>query len=303
MRSHPKPEATTSADIQLRHGRLLRPVILGVAATCVLASGCSGSGETEASTSLPPISAQAELNWDNTSISLPLDKYAMSDQDERTVRAARQIVFGRCTSGATTAPAPSVELARKELTKPSESMRWTLGHWNAAYVSKQPAPPEEIPLGGESAPPAEKIEECVQEESYLQVQPITLTGDTDSEQATLLSELQAESSRQAQSDPRFQELVAKRSACIKEKGYETVSDELGSVDLPAESSDEEQLNAYVAEASCSDQVNFTQQGGDILATYQQLSIDANKHELDEIKKLVEERVTKAKAVLKEAGVS
>ena len=62
------------------------------------------------------------------------------------------------------------------------------------------------------------------------------------------------------------------------------------------------MSAFLVEAVCSDELDFTQQAGDINATYEQQIIDTHQAELVAIKAIADERVATATRILQDAGL-
>jgi hypothetical protein len=90
---------------------------------------------------------------------------------------------------------------------------------------------------------------------------------------------------------------------VAEKGYKVdARAATGGVTLDGLSGSEAQLRAVLAEATCNDGLRLTQQAGDIDATYQQEYIKAHEAELIAIKRNADERVAKAREILREVGL-
>jgi hypothetical protein len=144
---------------------------------------------------------------------------------------------------------------------------------------------------------------CVASEDALGIEPIATTYQSQLVQTQALSGASVLSWEKAVADPRFQQLARERDQCVAAKGYVTSQEsKLGGVRLDPAWSAEEKLKAALAEATCADQLELTQRAADLQAAYQRQIIDQNQAEFVQIRKLAEERVKKAEALLEEAGV-
>jgi hypothetical protein len=65
---------------------------------------------------------------------------------------------------------------------------------------------------------------------------------------------------------------------------------------------EQELQAVIAEAQCADDVDFTRQVADINTEYELEYIAANEAELLSIKQAANERVKRAREILRQAGI-
>ena len=104
-------------------------------------------------------------------------------------------------------------------------------------------------------------------------------------------------------NPAYLTLMSQWDACIQLAGY--------TVEAPADGggthwedswTDEQLLQANITEAKCADDMNYTQQVGDIFAAYQMDYIKQHEAELVAIKQQADAAVAKAKQILIDAGV-
>ena len=215
--------------------------------------------------------------------------------------AAQQILFARCVTGEEEVPT-GVNAARMTLDLPYDTGMWRYGFWDASYMEVNGWEPGlyGVALGEGLTVDDETAWECVNQPEIRSLDPITPHYLSNDERLRPLIDLQMDSSHRQ--DPRFTTLIEARIRCIHNKGYETDNDELGSVIIPYDGTTDEQLQAALAEAQCSDDLDLTQQAGDLEATLQEQTIAADLETFLGIKQIADETVARARQILQEAGV-
>lgn len=303
---------TYMGSSHLRHHRtrfsagILNRMLIGCVALLLLA-GCSP--EQGVPTQEPLLTAKATLDWDNALIALPLNAYGMSPAEEAVVDAARNVLISQCASPDGALPAAEVQRSQVMLTSPRPGGQWLYGYWNAAWISVHGWVPVDTmyleparTLGGGTA--QSRIENCAQEESIQAlsvIAPNTLVTGFDSAASLVRFHLAAYD--QTMADSRFLNASTMMASCIQDAGYSLDPSAAIPITFADPSwSDEQNLAAALAEAECADSLSFTQQVGDINASYQQVLIDDNEAELVAIRAEVDKRLLTAHAVLREAGL-
>ena len=280
-------------------GRTL--VYAGIGCVLSMMLACTPDSGASADKTLPPITGKAKLDWDSATMALPLDSYAMSGEDTRLVRAASRVAMARCITGQQAIPPGVAAAIRRDLAAPLQPNRWLIGRWNAKFVATDSPVMTQYSIVEGLDAPTEKVGQCVNDPAYLATGVIDLSEIGPDEQFNRLPEIGLESFHRAISDRRFKELVAKRTQCLRAKGYQIEEETLGGVKVDPMAGPEERTKAFVAEATCSDELDFAQRAGDLVATYQELAIAQYQGELVEIKKIVDERVAAARTLLSENG--
>lgn len=279
-----------------------------VVVASVALGGCTshepGVGDDSPSTA-PPVSARAVLDWDTSTIHFPLDAYGMNDEEVGTVLAAQQILIARCATGRDVVSEATLKAAREALGFRSPT-KWRYGFWNSSFIAAHGwvpqgnFPPLDGGLGNNS-----KLWSCANEDSVLAIDPVTPSMITSNLTTVVqLMAYAAEANAKTVVDPRKVSLIDELNGCLTSQGYQIYTDgEIGGgVSFDDSWTSEQELQAAVAEAQCNDELNLTQQVGDIEATYQQQYIDAHQAELVAIRQIVDDRLSKARAILKEVGV-
>ncbi len=272
-----------------------------------LLSGCTSGDQEAAPTGGPAVGAvQAVIDADTASVILPLDRYAMTAQERRTALAAQQIVVARCVTGSSTPGSVTIDAAKETLEGRHFSPQWLYGYWDAAFISSQGwqiTGFEEVPLGQGLDITKDQGRACVQEKAYLDLMPVgvdLISYDTASDDLRLAY---LDAMDKTVSDQRFIDLVSTRSACVEQQGFTVESaGNFDGVALLDTYTEEQKLQAILAEAQCSDQENLVQQAGGITAAYQQEYIDSHQGELTALRQLIDERVARATGILQDAGV-
>jgi len=248
--------------------------LFAIVCLCVL-TGCSHQGDDSQIVFPMPsqITGQASLDRQTASITLPLDKYGMNEEEFQTTLAAQQIVFAQCVTGSQAISDVTVKTATQTLQYRHQSPQWLYGFWDTDFIAAhgwQPIPGDDVPLGQGLDVDGNKGKACVNEQDFLDLFPVKPGYVGSSAAFNNLTGYALDASSRAEDDSRFIELMGTRSACVTAAGY-TIDDEgsFDTIDLDSSWSDEQTLKAVLAAAQCDDDANITQQAGDINATYQQ----------------------------------
>jgi len=290
----------------LRGGALA--LVLGLVSGCTLVSGDTPAEDsTDTSSPAPPTAqATATLDWDNGTIHLPLEAYGMSVKDQQIVYAARYIAMVQCTLGTSVVPPEALPEARAWLDRtPPGQQGMRYGYWDANYLATQPLDPTDA-VGTTSSGwtlDANKSKDCNSEDpTVLELVPISANGNPASEWELLWRDSNHANDNTIHS-ALFAQLRTERDQCITNAGYTLSDDEdYGGVAYAENATPEQQLAAMLVEATCADNMGFTQQVADLNASYEQDFINAHQGELVAIKKLADERTAKATTMLQDAGV-
>ena len=292
--------------------------IFGVIALAVILSSCSAEqtvsnnnkastqAESGESTPIPVVSGKVILDWDSASIRLPLDEYGMSDSEVRIVTAAQQIVVAQCVLTSDVVPEETLNSARDILRPPSIGGMWTFGFWDAPFIAKnglQAVSPPSVPINAGLKTDDDHLRACLNEQDYLDLDPISVSYYTNDPNIALLVRFSVESFQKTLLDDRFVALLQNRQQCLAADGYSVdPNSSIGNVSFLPEWNEEQQAQAAVAMATCSDDQQSTQIAGDIEAAYQQEYIDTHQAELTTIRNIVDQHLSKAKVVLSGVGL-
>ncbi len=285
------------------HKKWLNVAVLTMSATVFLA-GCSGTDRRNQRTpeSEPSIvSNSAVLNTQTAAISLPLDRYAMSENDVHIMQAAQNIQFEKCLSPNQSTSETARQNARASLIIPAASRDWIYGRWAATGPAGLGAPSSHFTLGSGLNPDPTTANQCVETPEMKSLEPVTRYLGTQGELQKLPS-LSFATYKQSMTDSRMISLVNQRSQCIKKRGYQVDETPIQGV-VSTKDGAEDKEAALIVEATCSDELNFTQRAADITASYQLQEIEKNKAELQAIKATCDKRVESAKAILANAGIA
>ncbi|MDR1214547.1 MAG: hypothetical protein LBK54_10780 [Propionibacteriaceae bacterium] len=247
------------------------------------------------------------LDWDNATITLPLDEYGMDLAEQRLVRAALSIEFARCVIGSESVSDQVLSEARRALipvVPDPEATHWLFGIWDATFVAKngwKPFPDDApAPVYVDADPIT--AERCVQAESYISMGLITITNPGE-DRVELIAILNADSYMRTFNSSEYARLLGELRSCGESQGYQTLPNSSGGGFVTDQSwSDEQVLKVKLAEATCNDQISLTQTAGNIMATYQLEMIDQHEAELFEIRRIADDRVARAEGILREVGV-
>lgn len=278
---------------------------------CQIMVGCSqdpsavNSSNTDQDAATASIQGgDALLDWQAASITLPIDHYGMSLDEELLVDAAGSLEFARCIQQTDKYDAGAVAEAVRYIGSVPMYHHWRFGWWNANYVAQYgPYGIEDLPLqymlGGASE---EDIRTCF--DDFRSKGFLGLTSGGIDEIGLPLTLGDGQSMELTAVDPAFLALRDEWRQCINQAGYLTYGQESdwSAVVIDYDWSQELISLAALEEAKCSDSLGYTQQVANITASYQNEFINSHEAELVEIKRIADERVAKSVAVLKEAGV-
>jgi len=283
-------------------------LVLAVGMSSLLV-GCDGAG---AQPTVSVSSGAAHLDWDSASFTVPIDAYAMSVHDMQVVGAAHTLRFIQCATGRDELTADELANVREWLAVVPLANSWYFGRWDAPYIAAHADSSGSWPSLGTAAigdMDSEILSNCVNEnEKVMEFESISPSfgyispiGDTFSN----LAAYWGEGFELAEKDQRFNDLVKQRNECIKQQGYPVTvptRGESAGVKYEANWSEEQILKASLAEATCSDDMSFTQQVLDLVPAYQMQTISQHEAELVSMKQLLDQRVDAATKVLTAAGV-
>ncbi|MCL2490019.1 MAG: hypothetical protein FWF36_04740 [Propionibacteriaceae bacterium] len=277
-----------------------------VAAALALASAGWGIGTTPMSNP-SEVSARALLNWEKSSIQLPLDEYGMNSRGAQIVLAAQSVLIWQCLT-ATPLSDMALSDARAMVSFDPNERNWLYGVWDAPYVAAHGTEPRVGPVLNwlREWDPADQsaVEQCgsdVVASGMNVIDRRTVGSASDAPSLTLLRQ-GLDAYHLTVQDSRFKVLVETLNACIQKAGYKVADGSIGGVELDPTWDDNQSTRAYLTWAQCSDDMGFTQQAGDIEAGYEAQAILNHQAELVEVKQIADGRVTQATQILTDAGV-
>lgn len=247
----------------------------------------------------PELSTQATLDWDAATITLPLDRYGMSLHEQQVVDAAGSIEFARCAKADVASAA--TEAGRYLATVPM-SNHWLFGWWDANYIAKNGFHGvTDIPLTWAEASDA-VTKACRDQINADGLTPVFVgyAGNTESD---IISTGSWDADDQTTADARFKSLQKKWRDCVAAAGYKIDTGySTTAAWIDPHWTHEQTLKAALADATCADHLSYTQQVGDIDATYQLVYIKQHEAELAQTRQLSDQRVANATKILQDAGV-
>jgi hypothetical protein len=146
---------------------------------------------------------------------------------------------------------------------------------------------------------------------FLSIQPVSSHYWTEDTEFQVLSAYNLEAHDRTVADPRFVALEEAAHTCAAGRGFPVArnrslegDDYLPGAEVDSDSwgMGEDWLKAALAQATCSDDLGYTQQVADLEAMYQQQLIDAHEAELTTIRAEVDRRVAAAEVILREVGL-
>jgi hypothetical protein len=249
------------------------------------------------------VSSSALLDCDNASITLPLDRYAMTLREAQIVDAAGSVEFARCVSHSDTPPTEAINEAERYInTAPMIFTHWLYGRWDAPYVAKYGL------IGLADAPlswaNADKKTNDACNKQLTKDGLVTISNGviTDS-QSILITSLSDDAHGRTMVDPKTQILRDQWRDCVAKAGYTIdTSENTSAAADDASWSPEQDQQSLVTEAQCADAMNYTQQVADINAGYQMDAVRANEAELSQTRAIADQRVAHATQILHDAGI-
>jgi len=288
-------------------GGVFAGLLAGALTGCIATDGPSGAnGPTmgpDVSISGGSVSAGVVLDWNAAAITLPIDQYGMSTREAQIVEAAGSIEFARCTGGGSGALADAVDEAVRYLATDPMGTQWLYGYWDASYIAQHGwiGYVNGISMGSTSTDP-DTGQACQDQLTAAGLVPLAngWAADTQSEILTIGS---GDGYAQMTTDPAFADLQSQWRDCVARAGYkiDTGYDTSAAWIDPAWN-DEQVQKAALADATCADAMSYTQQVGDIDATYQMAYIRDHEAELVQTKQIADQRVATATQILRDAGV-
>jgi len=249
----------------------------------------------------------AMLDFENARIILPLDAFAMSQEDANLVEFARNIAIDECLVKRGVAEPTIVPVsAFREFTTQPLWPDWRYTHWNADFIAQYGI------LGPPAAPlPPELLEtsSSVHSENYNvifecgdEVRFETILRGSMTEEAFVLSTGYWESLEGARSDHRWSEAAAEWRECIMDKGLTVSPHYEFLVHTSSHDPDSEESRlAFVAAAQCADNLGTVSTLAALEAEFQAGFIAENFAVLNEIQRFGAETVTEARQFLSERG--
>ena len=229
----------------------------------------------------------------------------MSRQDEQIVNAAQADVMWKCEEQTEDLSSEALANIRAWLTWDPIVPSRLYGSWDAKVIAIYgwDGRGDGLSMGSDTAD-LSLLDSCFSSDTYLSIEVVdTKTLPRDGSFSTgdlIMYTIQAYNKTVL--DSRFQALAQAHGRCIRDQGYSTDGSDVEGVQTDATWSDEQVLQAMVVEATCADQMNFTQQVADINAAYEQQFIDLHQAELVTIKSIADVRVSDAKAILHNDGI-
>ncbi|MCL2490794.1 MAG: hypothetical protein FWF36_08785, partial [Propionibacteriaceae bacterium] len=244
---------------------------------------------------------------------LPIDRYGMSLRDVQLVDAAHTVLFLRCMNGHDQLDDAEIQNVRQWLAETPITEGWMFGNWDAPFIAKngggQTGPrPLPVPLGPDQYDEAQ-ARACVNDNTdvvgMFSIAPAFGRVSPTQDSVSALSQYWGEGVARTEADPLYATLSQQRNQCTQSHGYSIYASEGGSAGNLAYDDNwtsEQRLQAELAEASCSDDMGYTQQVIDMVATYQMVTISEHQAELVAIKQVLDDRVAKATQILTDIGV-
>ena len=248
---------------------------------------------------IPP--GVAVLDWETATITLPLDRYGMSPRESQAVEAASSIEWAHCVDEAQEVTTSVLEEASRYLGIAPMTTHWLYGSWDAPYIARFGWRRSDPPLSFVETDPG-TAQECWARIHDAGLDPLR-EGTAMDEVGTIIALGSQEAYDQTMADPAFHALQGQWRDCVASAGYVIDTDDSTSAAQFEDSWSEEQiLEAWLADAKCADDMGYTQQVANINAAYQMEYIREHEAELVEVKRIADERVAKATQILKDAGV-
>ena len=261
---------------------------------------------------LVPSPGAGVLDWQNAEFALPIDQYAMSQHDIQLVNAANIVLLIRCVNGAHPLDVVQVGNIKQWLSAVNLSQHWMFGNWDAPYVAQHGGVmgPHPTPISIEDLSlDMGQVTYCVNDDpSVLNMTPRSPMFGYVSPGPDALSALLTywgDGVNLAESDPRYLALSEQRNKCTQAHGYSisfTKADGTGSLSYDDNWTLEQRIAAEATEAQCSDDMGFTQQVIDMIATYQLRTIADHEAELVAMKQILDQRVVDATKILTDVGL-
>lgn len=226
----------------------------------------------------------------------------MSLREQQLVSVAGIISFAQCASGSGQAPDSALADARRYLSAEADANNWLFGYWDAKYLAKQG-----MGVNDTRTPPLtdaddETTNRCVNESEYLKLQIISAGNGPGDEALDGIVNWSGESWDRTVGDVRVIKLIKRVDACIKKGGQRLDHSDIGGVKVGNSWSAKQMLKAFLVEAKCRDDMNFTKRVASIDAVIQSEYIKAHPDDLTKTRQVADERVARANEILREVGL-
>jgi len=237
----------------------------------------------------------------------------MSQHDIQLVNAAHTALVLQCVDGNDQLDLAELKNVSQWLSSVDQPQQWLFGSWDAPYIATHGGPttgslPSSPPLGPYPLDQGKAVE-CVNDDQAVlnMTARSPMFGYTSPSPDTLseLTQYWGEGVARAEADPRFLSLAQQRGQCTQNHGYSVYYPHGDGVPFLSYNDNwtyEQRLQAELTEAQCSDDMSFTQQAVDMIATYQMQTISQHQAELVAIKQVLDQRVTDATKILTDLGL-
>ena len=298
----------------MKQGLQLGKQVLRLASTAlalITLAGCTAPGSPQNQPWLTPTPGLGTLDWSTPSFTVPMDAYGMSLRDVQIVEAAHTVLVLRCVNMRHDLSSAELDNVQQWLNARRPPQTWMFGNWDAPYVAanggQTSRPQQDVPLGPEPLD-TNRFVACVNEDpTVLSIQSVSpaygLVASPPDETMNLI-QYWGEGVGRALADPHLSALNKQRNACTQSHGYSIYYSDDGTGGLSYDHSwtDEQRIRAEATEAQCSDDMNYTQQVVDMVATYQLQVIQQHRAELVAIKQTLDQKVADATQILVDLGL-
>lgn len=243
------------------------------------------------------------LNWATATIELPLDRYGMSPREEQLVVVAQSIVYARCVQPGDSIPTTALRESRRYLAMVPDANHWLFGYWNAPYLARNGLSASAVhslrAINADQATAAR----CGGEPDHRELEPIGPSYQPDDEQLQGVMLWSGEAFDATLADRRFVVMTRQMGKCLRKSGLAVDRESgLGGAELGSDWSADRRKRALMVEASCRDSHGIIQRTANIAAEIQSKYVAANLPALTHIRAVATQRVAKARAILREAGL-
>ncbi|MCL1841926.1 MAG: hypothetical protein FWF75_09895 [Propionibacteriaceae bacterium] len=285
--------------------RALRPpVALAAAVTLtVLLTACTSDDQGATPDTTPvAVSGTALLDWSQATITFPIDRYGMTLHEGQLAEAAGSIEYARCVSTAADAETAAVTEAARYLKTAPAANHWLYGSWDATYIAKYGHHGiDDMPLRWAKADPdvAQKCQTQVQDAGLM---PLLSTNGSDPGSQILMAGM-GDAYERTTSDPTFKRLLGQWRDCVAKAGYVIETGfNTSAAKIDPSWTEEQVTKAFLTEATCADDMSYTQQVANITAGYQMAYIGQHEAELSHTRQVATQRLAAATKILQGVGL-
>ena len=283
-------------------GVTVRCVIPAVIVLSIVVTGCTPptSFTTDQTPTPATTTAHAVLDWDTANVILPLDRYGMTPDETIVMDAAKSIAFAQCVSGADGVSAAVIQEASRFLHTVPIVNHARYGYWDVPYVAQHGfTGSRDVPVSLVSTDPntGANCMASVSAEGYE-----SISGTQMNPSSELLLDGSGQSYDALWKDARVDSIRVQYLACIAAAGYATDSRRGGGVAYDPAWADARIQIAAIAEATCADRLNYTQQVGDVEASIQTGYIAQHEADLVALRAECDRRVALAHDLLHHVGL-